>query len=257
MKPAHNHWYKNFLFCKYKTTSILPNDRAYCPVFLFNIVRQKKSIMSRYIPILISFFILIVSGGCRTGSFKKEQHVIALQPLNHYSKSEIAFLEKELGLFFKKKIIVLPDRPIPDTFIDRSKGKRYSAGKIINWISSFKTDTTIAVIGLTHEDIFTTKKDKSGRIKQPASTYAIFGIFGLGYCPGPSCVVADIRLRTKDSKLFHHRLRTVTIHEIGHNMGLPHCPQKNCIMSDANEKISTVDNSGLDYCDTCRHKLNQ
>lgn len=213
--------------------------------------------MAHYLLILSSFFILIALGSCTPDHLKKKNEVIALQPLNNYSKRETDFLKKELELFFGKKIIVLPDRPIPDAFIDRSKGKRYAASKIINWLSSYKVDTVISVVGLTREDIYTTKKDNSGKVKEPASTYAVFGIFGLGYCPGPSCVIADIRLQTRDNKLFHHRLKTVTIHEIGHNLGLPHCPQENCIMSDANEKISTVDNSGTSYCKSCRHKLNQ
>ena len=52
-----------------------------------------------------------------------------------------------------------------------------------------------------------------------------------------------------------HRLRTVIIHELGHNMGFPHCSTKNCIMSDANERIQTVDNSADNYCVKCKDKL--
>ncbi|WP_118972472.1 matrixin family metalloprotease [Taibaiella koreensis] len=79
-------------------------------------------------------------------------------------------------------------------------------------------------------------------------------MFGLGLCPGKACVVADHRLTTNDEQRFRHRIRTVVLHEIGHNLGLPHCSSQGCIMSDANEKIATVDRSGDNYCKACIRK---
>ncbi|WP_071884242.1 hypothetical protein [Niastella koreensis] len=57
----------------------------------------------------------------------------------------------------------------------------------------------------------------------------------------------------------HHQMIfapcTIVIHELGHNQGLPHCPTKNCIMNDANERIQTVDQSANTYCSVCKGKL--
>ena len=66
---------------------------------------------------------------------------------------------------------------------------------------------------------------------------------------------SDFRLRTKDTAQYHHRIRTIVLHELGYNFGLPHCPNPRCIMNDANEKIATIDNSADDYCRDCRDKL--
>ncbi|MHA4809402.1 matrixin family metalloprotease [Flavitalea flava] len=67
--------------------------------------------------------------------------------------------------------------------------------------------------------------------------------------------MSDYRLRTEDRIKFEHRIRTVVLHEIGHNMGLTHCPNAHCIMNDANEKISSVDNSSNELCERCHNKL--
>jgi archaemetzincin len=156
--------------------------------------------------------------------------------------------------FYNTPVVILKQKAMPATFIDLSKGERYSADSIIKWLAHSTPDSISKVVGLTHEDIFTTVREM-GFIKEPEYKYAVWGIFGLGYQPGRSSVVSDHRLKTPDARKFHHRIRTVVIHELGHNLGLPHCPTKNCIMNDANEKIQTVDNSADDYCKSCRKRI--
>lgn len=183
------------------------------------------------------------------------QTIIAIQPLNGFSKVHTAFVKHELEVFFRKKIVVLTPKILPESFANYQKGKRYDAQQIIKWLSASSHDSLLSLVALTDNDIFTTKRDSSGHIKKPESAYAVWGIFGLGYCPGKSCVVSERRLFSDDDLKFRHRLRTVAIHEAGHNLGLPHCPNKGCIMSDANEKMATVDASGDDYCTACNRKV--
>ena len=52
------------------------------------------------------------------------------------------------------------------------------------------------------------------------------------------------------------RLKKVCMHEIGHNLGLPHCEQSTtCVMRDAAEKIATVDNVELKLCEHCKARI--
>jgi archaemetzincin len=184
-----------------------------------------------------------------------KKHRIGLQPLGKYDTAQLRFIQQELQQFFKVPVVILKEISIPQSFLNTTKGERYSADSIIKWMAHAAPDSITKVVAITHKDIFTSKWD-NGQIKKPESTYAVWGIFGLGYKPGRSCVVSDHRLRTNNSALFHHRLRTVVIHELGHNQGLPHCSTKNCIMSDANERIQTVDNSSNEYCKKCMALLN-
>jgi archaemetzincin len=140
-------------------------------------------------------------------------------------------------------------------YVNKEKGVRYSADSIIHYLSQLKNDSIISYIGLTHYDIFTTLEEPDGSIKKPIEKYKVWGIFGLGYMPGNACVLSDKRLITNHKEKFKHRIRSVALHEIGHNFGLPHCPTPECLMNDANEKISTIDTGGTTMCADCRKRM--
>jgi archaemetzincin len=79
---------------------------------------------------------------------------------------------------------------------------------------------------------------------------------GLAYCPGKSCIVSTFRINHPNQKIHFTRLKKVAVHEFGHNLGLPHCPDKTCVMTDAVESVSTIDNAKLALCEACKSKLN-
>jgi len=210
--------------------------------------------------VLLAFIITTLLSGCGNnhhdifGNHVSKKY-IAIQPLGAFEKQRIDFIRREITNFYKVPVIILPSVNIPRSFIKQQKGDRYCADSILLFLKQFKNDSIVEVVGLVHKDIYTTKKDREGNIQKPVAKYAVWGIAGLGYLPGDECVISDVRLKTKDSTVFKHRLKTVVIHEIGHNLGLPHCKVKSCIMSDTNEKIATIDNSRNDYCDECKLKL--
>ena len=190
-----------------------------------------------------------------TSPIKPGHHqIIGLQPIGQYSPDQLQFIQKELLAFFNVPVVILKEKDMPASFINLSKGERYSADSIIKWLAHTTPDSITKVVGLTHKDIFTTMKE-NGHIKEPQYKYAVWGIFGLGYQPGRASVISEHRLKTSDMPRFRHRIRTVVIHELGHNQGLPHCPTKSCIMNDANERIQTVDQSADTYCSICKGKL--
>lgn len=94
-------------------------------------------------------------------------------------------------------------------------------------------------IGLTTNDISTTK----GQIED-------YGIMGLGYQPGSSCVVSTFRLNKKN---LQEQFFKVSIHELGHTAGLPHCKVLNCFMRDAEGRNHLEEET--DFCTTCKSHL--
>lgn len=204
--------------------------------------------MIRYFLITLIF----LSMGCS----EKKTIKIGIQPFDKFDTYLIDTVAKSIKDVYGFEVFVLPDKPIPENTFTNVKSPRYRADSLILYLKEIIPDTVNYIVGLTQKDISTTKKGKFGKIKQPENKYGDWGVFGLGYQPGPSCVVSTYRLHCNDKNIFIARVLKVTIHEIGHNLGLKHCKSKNCIMRDAEEKISTIDNVTLKLCDNCQMKLN-
>lgn len=112
---------------------------------------------------------------------------------------------------------------------------RYRADSIIHWLNR-RAGKDEVIIGITAQDISATK-----------DSHEDWGVMGLGYCPGKACVVSSYRVRNKNN------FYKVIIHEMGHNMGLPHCNVKLCFMRDA-EGHDTTDEE-TDFCEKCKGVL--
>lgn len=144
---------------------------------------------------------------------------------------------------------------LPISYINRQKGIRYSADSIIKHLANRSSSNYSISLGYTSSDIYITKYDHNGLVKHPKHKYEVWGIFGLAKYPGNSCVISTKRLYSPDTGIFKQRVLKVTLHEIGHNLGLKHCPNKSCFMTDAVESISTVDNASLNLCDKCNKQI--
>lgn len=188
-------------------------------------------------------------------SCKQKNRTIALQPFEGLEMHLTDTISKALENAYQTNVTVLSPDELPSNAFVNIKSPRYRADTIIANLKRDKPKDIGYVLGLTHRDISTTKRDHSGNIKKPEARYSDWGIFGLGYRPGPSSVVSTYRLRNSDTRLFLNRLKKVCIHEIGHNMGLPHCESDSCVMRDAAETIKTIDQVGMELCDKCLNKI--
>ncbi|HTD95144.1 MAG TPA: matrixin family metalloprotease [Chitinophagaceae bacterium] len=203
--------------------------------------------------ILLSLLLLICHFSCRReillslGSARNEQ-VIALQPLNGYAGEGLESLREELAGFYSKKVIILPSLQLPVSFLDTIL-RKYSSDSILVLLSGKANDSIVEVIGIIHEPVFAIKQDGAKH------RYFDESIFGIGHQPGHACLVSDSRLATGDERLLVTRLQNVVVHEVGHNMGLGHCADPQCIMSESNGEFRSLDERGRGYCERCRKLL--
>ncbi len=200
-------------------------------------------------------FILLVPllFNCKTNHQKP---IIAIQPFDFNDKSLIDSIKSTLQKTYQFEIITLQNKPIPQTAFINKKSPRYRADSLLKILKRNKPDSIDYVIGLINNDISCTKKDNNGNIKKPIYKYEDWGVFGLGYLNGPSCVVSTHRIKNKNKSLFLSRFQKVCVHEIGHNLGLSHCINEKCVMNDAAETIKTVDKVNLSLCNECKQKIN-
>ena len=202
--------------------------------------------MKIFVSLLILFLIISCTQSSRGTSLfsqSSSKPIIILQPLCKFSGTSLKFLKDSIEKFYQVKIVIASSRSFPpNTYY--SPRKRYRADSTIAWLKSIKADSVRSIVGLTNFDISTTK-----------GSIIDYGIMGLGFQPGNSCIVSDFRLK-KDhpsEKLLQERLFKTVVHEIGHNFGLPHCSDKHCIMADAEGKLNQ-DNETV-ICNKCRAKL--
>jgi archaemetzincin len=182
--------------------------------------------------------ICVLLSGCNkySGNFLKDKNkIIALQPLGDYDPGELIYIQNEISDFYNRPVIILSQMNIPTSYLMTENDERYSADSILKLLSGLHNGKIAEVVGITHKDIFTTRKENP-EITETFRYPGTKGIFGMGYIPGNACIISDYRIHTTDTMLLKHRLRTVIFHEIGHNLGLGHCPVDRCIMSGATEK---------------------
>lgn len=167
---------------------------------------------------------------------------IFILPLGDVKQQVITDVCIGIESFYGVKPQIEQPAALSEDLLAKSK-TRYEANKIL---SRFNSNKNLLII--TDRDI---------AIKYKKHNSEEWGIMGLGYRPGKTCVVSTFRLkRNANDALFKERLIKICIHEIGHNLGLDHCKyDPKCLMNDANGTISQVDKEEMYFCLQCRKKL--
>lgn len=179
-------------------------------------------------------FVSLIFISCQ--HFIRSNRVIVIQPFSNFSPSLTKSVYQKLKGINHNTILRTPlQLPTKSYYLPRN---RYRADLLIKYLSDFGRADTV-VIGLTNKDISTTKGSVSD-----------FGVMGLSYCSGNSCVVSTFRLaKTTLSEQFYK----LAIHELGHTQGLPHCNNQTCFMREAGGK--NVFNQLKEFCPSCKSFL--
>jgi archaemetzincin len=182
---------------------------------------------------------------------------IGIQPLGDIADREVDSVKSALEKMYGFEVLVLKNKDLYQPAYTTRRTPRYRADTLLNWLSRECPSHVDMVVGLTNKDISWTKfKEGTMEIKEPQSQYIDFGIFGLGSVGGKACILSSNRLRQNvTTEKFYKRLSRIACHEVGHVLGLKHCPTKQCLMNDANESIKTIDNSTGDLCAKCKSDI--
>lgn len=131
----------------------------------------------------------------------------------------------------------LPDRAY------RRKRWQYDADEVLLDLQSRLPRDAFVLIGLTHADLF------SGRLRS---------VYGLSYSDLNTSMVSTARIwaaprraADADERL---RLAKLVVHEICHNLGLPHCAAHRCRMNGTMGR-SDLDRAPVTLCGPCLRKV--
>ena len=196
--------------------------------------------------------------GEKLGLEAQSEPKIGILPFEDVPQEQVDSVQAAVERMYDIEVAVLERRDLPNMAYTEIRYPRYRADSILEWMDQNQQEDFDIILGLTSQDISITKYKKGTKeIKDPVWQYKDFGIFGLGRVSGSVCVVSSNRLaKNVDYKTFYKRLKRVSCHEIGHVLGLHHCPEANCLMNDANESISTIDKSTGALCEKCKNLIN-
>lgn len=126
--------------------------------------------------------------------------------------------------------------------------KRWRAEKLLDQLDALGDAATWRVLGLTEASISTTK----GKIFD-------WGIAGLARIDGKSGIVTSFiyrKIRAKSRAAYRRYFRDLVLHEVGHTLGLDHCPLRRCLMADAKgNALRSARASSGHFCPRCTARI--
>ncbi|MBI2396030.1 MAG: hypothetical protein HYV09_41085 [Deltaproteobacteria bacterium] len=189
------------------------------------------------------------AGASSSASAPARSIVVHLVPLGDVPQLDLEVAAAGMRSRAPLSISIEKREPLPDAAKTTEKG-RFSADALLTFLQKITAAPGEKVLGVTDVDIVT-----------PKNGVANWGVLGLGALDGKMCVISTFRMRRKwepgggaPEALVRERLWKISLHEIGHTLGLPHCPNAGCLMEDAQGTVKTVD-SETALCATCRARF--
>jgi archaemetzincin len=170
--------------------------------------------------------------------------VVRLLPLGDVPDAIIETASRGLMAHGPIRTVVEKRLPLPPSTESSQKG-RYRSERLLDWMAKLDLRPGGKVLGVTNVDIVAHK-----------GTAPNWGVLGLGSIDGRMCVISTFRMKKKKGggtvadDVVSERLWKTAIHEVGHTIGIEHCPHAGCLMQDARGTVFTTDEEH-DFCPPC------
>jgi len=78
-------------------------------------------------------------------------------------------------------------------------------------------------------------------------------VFGESQLGGSTALVSTNRLQAKGADKAYERAAKISLHEVGHLLGLEHCWEVRCLMHFSRD-VEQLDSLPLSFCETCQYE---
>ena len=167
---------------------------------------------------------------------------IVLVAIGAVDKNVMDWLKNDLSTVFSRKVTVGKGILEPD-YAYNKKRNQYLSTAILNAVMDQKEHSPYEkILGIVDHDLFVPELN-----------------FVFGEASRKAAVISLTRLRQtfyrlpEDQNLFHQRVLTEAVHELGHTYGLGHCSNTRCVMFFSNSLMDT-DRKGSEFCQKCKSK---
>jgi len=168
---------------------------------------------------------------------------ILLVAVGEVDQKVLQILREDLNKVFKKPVWVGRGMPEPDYAFNK-KRNQYLSTMILNALTKEKEYASYEkILGIVDHDLYVPDLN-----------------FVFGEASQRVAVISPTRLRQEfynlpeDRNLFHKRIVTEAVHELGHTYGLGHCGNSRCVMFFSNSLMDT-DRKGSEFCQRCKSEL--
>ena len=224
-----------------------------------------KKIIGIYIVFLLG--LLLNSCGSKTDSESRLTHksgessklVVYIQPFGNVNPGYLTFVKNSLQNDFSS-VKILPKMNLPQKAFVPIR-RRYDANKMLWFLEDLyikrKYSKEIFLVGVTEAVLCQNRTNPKKWKGENGFGSPDFRIMGLGYRPESSNTLPSKKVNVNSTNVLKSNKKEQLVkliqHELGHNFGLPHCPNKSCIMRDAEGGNHFDEMTG--FCKKCKLKF--
>lgn len=182
--------------------------------------------------------------------FRANQMKIGILRIGQIDSYVISRVQEALNAVFPRTTcrLIAQTFSIPEEALNKRR-RQYNSSVILSKIHRYaeKQKTLNRILGIVDVDIFV-----------PNLNF----VFGEAESPGKAALISLWRLRpefygkTSNVELFVERSTKEAVHEIGHTLGLMHCPNPFCVMFFSNSIFETDRKQSL-FCNKCYLKVDK
>ena len=168
---------------------------------------------------------------------------VYLIPIGVVDEKILEELKSSLKERFLLEVVIGEALPKPDYAYNRRR-RQYHSSPILDNLSRNVPSHAYRVLGVTELDLYVSNLNF---------------IFGQAKMGGRTALISLARLREKlwgrrpNGKLLRERTLKEAVHELGHTLGLEHCPNPKCVMHFSNS-LADTDVKGSWFCPECEKK---
>jgi archaemetzincin len=178
----------------------------------------------------------------------ERRFVVRLLPIGDVAQDTIEKAAAGVESHGPIRAIVEKRLPLPPETMSSQKG-RYRSELLLDWIAKLDLPAGGKILGITDVDIVAHKGNAPN-----------WGVLGLGAIDGRMCVISTFRMKRKkgggtvSEDVVTERLWKTAVHEVGHTIGIEHCPVGGCLMHDGMGTVFTTDEEH-DFCPRCASRF--